>query len=159
MYVTGRAMKKGLFLGAGFSYDLGMPLASELTETFLNMFTPRDVGALGLILSSKEPFGKDRPINKQAITAGLNLLLEYKEQNTKNYEALLADLESLKGIENPIQSDRDSSHFLFGIFTGSSTSSSACTNKLLTKSSMGAILAGFAILKICFQTKKLGCFR
>src|SRR5215469_15795565 len=118
MYVTGRAMKKGLFLGAGFSYDLGMPLASELTETFLNMFTPRDVGALGLILSSKEPFGKDRPINKQAITAGLNLLLEYKEQNTKNYEALLADLESLKGIENPIQSDRDSSHFLFGIFYG-----------------------------------------
>ena len=108
-------MKKGLLLGAGFSYDLGMPLASELTEMFLSIFTPRDVVRMGAILSAKEPFSKDRPINKKAITAGLNLLLDYKKQNGKNYEALLADLENLKGIENPTQSDRDSSHFLFGI--------------------------------------------
>lgn len=32
-------MKNGLLLGAGFSYDLGMPLTFELTEVFLNLFT------------------------------------------------------------------------------------------------------------------------
>ena len=31
-------MKKSLLLGAGFSYDFGMPLAAELTAVFLGLF-------------------------------------------------------------------------------------------------------------------------
>ncbi len=106
-------MKKGLLLGAGFSYDLGMPLAFELTELFLGLFNPATVRALGRGLSRQQPFGKERPINTNAIHSGLNLILDYKNKNGTNYEALLADLQNSAGISTPSQSDRDSYHFLF----------------------------------------------
>jgi hypothetical protein len=106
-------MKKGLLLGAGFSYDLGMPLAAELTELFLGLFNPAAVHALGKRLSIQKPFSKDRPINANAIQSGLNLILDYKNKKGTNYEALLADLQNLAGISAPNQSDRDSYHFLF----------------------------------------------
>ena len=100
-------MKKGLLLGAGFSYDLGMPLAVELTELFLGLFNPAAVHSLGKLLSIQEPFSKDRPINAIAIQSGLNLILDYKNKNGTNYEALLAGLQSLAGISTPSQSDRE----------------------------------------------------
>jgi hypothetical protein len=106
-------VKKGLLLGAGFSYDLGMPLAFELTELFLGLFNSATIRALGRELSRQEPFGKERPINTNAIHLGLNLILDYKNKNGTNYEELLADLQSLAGISTPSQSDRDSYHFLF----------------------------------------------
>jgi hypothetical protein len=72
-------MKKGLLLGAG-SYDFGMPLAVELTELFLGLFNPPAVRALGKLLSIQEPFGKDRPINANAIHSGLDLIIDYKNK-------------------------------------------------------------------------------
>lgn len=32
-------MRKGLLLGAGFSYDLGMPLVKNLTKDFFSFFS------------------------------------------------------------------------------------------------------------------------
>jgi len=105
-------MRKGLLLGAGFSYDLGMPLAVEVTEIFLGIFSKRRAKSLGDLLSKNEPYGKDRPINKAAIHKGMDLLIEYKK-NGKNYEEFLARLEEFPWES---QSDRDSGHYLFSVF-------------------------------------------
>jgi hypothetical protein len=89
-------MKKGLLLGAGFSYDLGMPLSYELTDVFLGIYNDTNVKRLAAAMSVQQPYGKDRPINKNAITNGWDLLLDYKRNNGKNYEAFLAGLQSLR---------------------------------------------------------------
>lgn len=106
-------MKKGLLLGAGFSYDLGMPLASEITEVFFGMFPKRRVKRFGEILSQNDPYTKDRPINKKAIFQGIDLLLSYEGTN---YEKLLSNLQELGNAPGKTQSDRDSYLYLFGIF-------------------------------------------
>lgn len=74
-------MKKGLLLGAGFSYDLGMPLASELTAVFLGMFPKRRAERFGEMLAQKNPYSENRPINKETIHEGIELLLKYKGTN------------------------------------------------------------------------------
>jgi hypothetical protein len=106
-------MKKGLLLGAGFSYDLGMPLTSELTEVFLGMFPKMRAERFGEILSQNDPYTKDRPINRKAIFEGIDLLLRYEGAN---YEELLSNLQELGDTPGKNQSDRDSYHYLFGIF-------------------------------------------
>jgi hypothetical protein len=111
-------MRKGLLLGAGFSFDLGMPLTGELTDVFLSLFDERKIRKLAILLSAQKPYTPDRPINQNAITAGLNLLLDYKKNNGSNYEAFLASLQTHSGLTNPSQSDRDSYNFLFVIFYG-----------------------------------------
>jgi len=110
------SMKSGLLLGAGFSYDLGMPLTIELTEVFLNLFTYETVERLGSAMSLQSPFGNDRPINRNAIMSGLASLLEYKNSEGKNYEAFLGELQKRAGVSSPTQSDRDSYHYLFDYF-------------------------------------------
>lgn len=106
-------MKRGLLIGAGFSYDLGMPLAVEVTEVFLNIFNTKNARQFADVLASKEPFGKDRPINRTAIHEGMHLLLAYKQEDGRNYEEFLARLEALPW---KTQSDQDSRHYLFSIF-------------------------------------------
>jgi hypothetical protein len=109
-------MKKGLLLGAGFSFDRGMPLVGELTDVFLSLLDERKIRNLAVLLSAQSPYTPVRPINQNAITTGLNLLLDYKKNNGSNYEAFLAGLQS--GLTNHSQSDRDSYTFLFVIFYG-----------------------------------------
>jgi hypothetical protein len=109
-------VRKGLLLGAGFSYDFGMPLSVELTEIFLSLFNERNARRFGDILSSNEPYAKDRPINSSAIHEGINVLLAYKQENGSNYEELLAKVEALGDHPRKSQSDRDSYHYLFEVF-------------------------------------------
>jgi hypothetical protein len=109
-------MKNGLLLGAGFSYDLGMPLTIELTEVFLNLFTYEMVERLGSAASRLQPYGKDRPINRNAIMAGLASVLDYKNKGGKNYEAFLGELQNRAGFSSPTQSERDSYNYLFDYF-------------------------------------------
>lgn len=111
-------MKKGLLLGAGFSFDLGMPLVGELTDVFLSLFDERKIRNLAVLLSAQSPYTPDRSINQNTITTGLNLLLYYKKNNGSNYEAFLAGLQTHSGLTNPNQSDRDSYNFLFVVFYG-----------------------------------------
>lgn len=104
---------KTLLLGAGFSYDLGMPLSSELTEIFLrpfNWFTARTVARN---LAEKDPYSKGRPINQSAIQRAFGLLLDRKKQGCSNYEKLLEELEELHHAPRTRQTDRDSYHFVF----------------------------------------------
>ncbi len=107
-------MTQALLLGAGFSYDLGMPVARELTEVFLTLFDKRKLNRVAYYLSKAEPFGDDRPINIKAIEESFNLLLRYKESGKGNYEELLAQLQDLNDDPKKTRSDKDSYHFIFG---------------------------------------------
>jgi hypothetical protein len=108
-------MKIGLLLGAGFSYDLGMPIAKELTEVFLGLFNTKNTKSLVLALSDNQPYSADRPINKKAIAESLNLLLSYKSANGQNYEEFLSELQDLSENPSKTQSDKDSYHYVFDI--------------------------------------------
>ncbi|MDD2821328.1 MAG: hypothetical protein PHW29_08710 [Flavobacterium sp.] len=108
-------MKKGFLLGAGFSYDFGMPLAGELTEVFFGLFNKKNVQNLANRLAQNQPYNAERPINKKAILEGLTLLLKHKDDNQKNYEQFLADLQQLSQQPNKSLSDKDSYSYLFGL--------------------------------------------
>lgn len=109
-------VKKSLLLGAGFSYDFGMPLASELTDVFLGMFSKGSAKKLVKVLSANNPYGNERPINQRALSEAMEVLLNYKKQNGRNYEELLANIQALGDDYKKTQSDIDSYHYLFGIF-------------------------------------------
>ncbi|MDE1160630.1 MAG: hypothetical protein PW792_01655 [Acidobacteriaceae bacterium] len=109
-------MKNGLLIGAGFSYDLGMPLATELTEVFLNLFTEAFAKQMTLAMAACQPYGNNRPIAPKAIMAGWDLLIAYKRQGDKNYEQFLAELQHRAHFGSPTQPERDSYNFLFDYF-------------------------------------------
>lgn len=107
-------MKNGLLLGAGFSFDLGMPLTSELTDDFLSIFRRDNEKKTVAALSKASPFSPERPINDKAIAAGINLLLQYKEKGCRNYEEIIGAIQKGEGLAKPTSlSDTDSYHFLF----------------------------------------------
>lgn len=108
-------MKTGILLGAGFSYDLGMPISRELTEIFLNLFNTRNTRSLIVGMANHQPFTADRPINKAAITEVFDLLLAYKEKKGENYEELFSQIQALSEDYAKSQSDRDSYHYTFGL--------------------------------------------
>lgn len=110
-------MKTALLLGAGFSYDLGMPISSELTEVFFDMFNKANTTNLAATMSRHQPFGDDRPINSNAIEEVFSLLLQYKKDKGTNYEEFLMKIQegSERYTDNHSQSDRDSYHFVFGV--------------------------------------------
>ncbi|MBD9439411.1 hypothetical protein [Pseudomonas sp. PDM04] len=110
------AVKKGLLLGAGFSYDFGMPIATELTEVFLGLFTKESANHFVGLLAHNSPYGEDHPINMEALKRGMELLLTYKSAGGRNYEELLSNIQSAAKDYNSPQTDRDTYHYLFGVF-------------------------------------------
>ncbi len=109
-------MNKGLLLGAGFSYDLGMPLSVEFTEVFLGIFNKENVKSLATALAKNDPYSKGRPINKEAIFNGFDLLLEYKKNKGNNYEEFLQTIQDKQNDLGSSQSDKDSYNYLFSVF-------------------------------------------
>ena len=107
--------KIGLLLGAGFSYDLGMPLAKELTEVLLAPFSERGVKNLVRAMCLGRPNGPDRPPNERALSECFDVLLSYKSSNGQNYEAMLSRLEELAGSHVGSQSDRDSARYVLAM--------------------------------------------
>jgi hypothetical protein len=108
-------MKTGLLLGAGFSYDFGMPIARELTEVFLGLFNRVNTKRAIVQMASQQPFSAERPVNKAAIEEAFSLLLTHKEKNGFNYEELLSQIQALAENYNKSQSDRDSYHYVFSL--------------------------------------------
>lgn len=111
-------MKRGFLLGAGFTYDLGMPLVGELTDVLLAMFTKQSARQLADMLSRQKPYSDDRPINHAAIQEAFRILIDYKSRNGRNYEELLKEIELAPYAHGRSQSDRDSFHYVFGILYG-----------------------------------------
>lgn len=110
--MSSRPRKIGLLLGAGFSYDLGMPLAQELTDVLLGPVTPHAAQELARAMARVRPYGADRPPNEQALSECFDVLLAYKAAHGANYEAMLAQVEGLARRPDGSQSDRDSAHYL-----------------------------------------------
>ncbi|OCC28059.1 Uncharacterized protein GNX_2970 [Leptospira interrogans serovar Canicola] len=73
-------MKVAFLLGAGFSYDLGMPLGIDLTNYFLNLFSGIDESQLIEVLLSLE---EEVPFSKRAISKGIKLLYHHKKRKSK----------------------------------------------------------------------------
>jgi hypothetical protein len=109
-------MKKGLLLGAGFSYDLGMPLASELTEVFFHIVKENNIKLTASKLAEHNPYGDDRPINEKALLEALELMIKYKKNNETNYEAFLTDFFKVGQHHIKSLSDKDSFSYLLSIF-------------------------------------------
>lgn len=105
--------KRALLIGAGFSYDLGMPLASGFTEDLFYFLTPERLSRYLKIWREADPYGPGRPIDPLAIDEVLDIYRCYREDG-KNYE------EFLKGIQNEYhsagatQARQDSFHYVFG---------------------------------------------
>ena len=95
-------MKIGLLLGAGFSYDLGMPIAKELTEVFLGLFNTKNTKSLVLALSDNQPYSADRPINKKAIAESLTIILQISKRTKLRRIPLRAARSQRKPKQNPI---------------------------------------------------------
>ncbi|RXI27660.1 hypothetical protein [Aliarcobacter trophiarum] len=109
-------MKKGLLLGAGFSYDLGMPLASELTEIFLSLFNKDSIFIYARFLSEHKPYGEERPINFNAILEGLFEVIKFKQEKCNNYEEILSTIQNLGKNHQRTLSDKDSYAYLNSLF-------------------------------------------
>jgi hypothetical protein len=108
-------LKKGLLLGAGFSYDLGMPLASELTEIFLSLFNKVNIFLYAKFLSEGKPYGEERPINLNAILEGLSVIIKFKQEKCNNYEKIISTIQNLSKNHKKTLSDTDSYSYLNSI--------------------------------------------
>jgi len=106
--------KKTLLLGAGFSYELGMPLANDLSKDFYYKFNPYTMIRFLNILKRNEPYGKDRPINKDILDK-VGLLYSQYYRNCTNYEKMILEFESLKDQFTTNISISDTYHYYIGV--------------------------------------------
>ena len=74
----------GLFLGAGASYEIGMPLVQELTEEIYNWLTPDKFRSLNLSWRSQGGGYQDRILDD---------LISVLQRSDQHYESLLGYLE------------------------------------------------------------------
>lgn len=110
-------MTQCYLLAAGFSYQFGMPLASDLTEVFLSIFDKEYITLLADGLSKTFPYGEEYPLSRDALFEAFELLLSYKEKNEQNYELII---NAVKNLTKPStsQSERHSYEYVFGILYG-----------------------------------------
>jgi len=109
-------VKKALLIGAGFSYDLGMPLANGLTKDLFHFLTPDRMNKYIKIWKSAEPYGTDRPIDPRVIDEVLEIYLSYRNKEDSNYEEFLKEVQNEHRKLGASQMRRDTLHFVFGKF-------------------------------------------
>ena len=88
-------MARGLLLGAGFSYDLGMPLASEFSDALFSRFNLAEMTALINGMRDHRPYGDDKPLSKVTIDKMLEIVTDFYHSDKNNYEQLFADIENM----------------------------------------------------------------
>ena len=108
-------MSRGLLLGAGFSYDLGMPLVQGLTKDFFYFLTKERIKSFVELWKMTDPYGEGRPIDKNAIEEIIGIIEEFRN-NGSNYEDFLKELQRRTKILGSKQSYIDSYHYLYGKF-------------------------------------------
>jgi hypothetical protein len=104
--------KKALLLGAGFSYDLGMPLVTGLTQDFFHFLTPSRMHEYLEIWKIANPFGDERPINSSEMDEVLDIYQQYFDNREKNYEEFLKEIQDRSNELGANQTRVDTMHFL-----------------------------------------------
>jgi hypothetical protein len=104
--------KRALLLGAGFSYDLGMPLVTGLTQDFFHVLHPSRVHKYLDIWKRANPFGSDRPIDPKELDEVLNIYQSYYNNREKNYEEFLKEIQELSNELGANQTRRDTMSFV-----------------------------------------------
>lgn len=111
-------MKNVFLFGAGFSYQFGMPLASDLTKIFLSLFNEKNISVLINGLSSQKPYGEEYPISKDALKRAFDILLKYKnDPECNNYELVISEIYQLTK-EYKYREDSNSYHLVYGYLYG-----------------------------------------
>lgn len=93
----GVKMAKGLLLGAGFSFDLGMPLASEFSDTLFSYFDLQKMTDLINNMRDHLPYGNNRPLCSTTLDKVIEIVKCFYRSDNRNYEKLFADIEQLRG--------------------------------------------------------------
>lgn len=86
-------MKRGLLLGAGFSYDLGMPLAREYTEMLFRFLSEKKMRSILEVARTWKPYGEDRPLALEAIDQIGRIHQKFIASKSSNYEEFFKLLE------------------------------------------------------------------
>lgn len=88
-------MAKGLLLGAGFSYDSGMPLANEFSDALFDCFDLEKMTKLIDDVRDRRPYGNDIPLCNKTLDKILETVETFYQSDKSNYEKLFADIENL----------------------------------------------------------------
>lgn len=89
-------MAKGLLLGAGFSFDLGMPLASEFSDTLFSFLNSFKIENLINNMRGHRPYCNDRTLCDITLNQLLDIYNDFLNSENKNYEELFRIVESLQ---------------------------------------------------------------
>lgn len=102
--------KKTLLLGAGFSYELGLPLSMCLTKDFYSYLNPKKITSLIDQLKMNQPYGDNRPIDKEAFKTILEIFTA-KAKKKLGYEALISVFENELSTPITTQPTKDTYHY------------------------------------------------
>jgi hypothetical protein len=108
--------RKALLIGAGFSYDLGMPLAKGFTKDLFHYLSPDKIRYFMEIWKKSNPYGKGRSIDPSVMDEVLEMFMTHKSNEEANYEGFLKEIQMLHNKPGTTQSRRDTLHFAFGRF-------------------------------------------
>lgn len=104
-------MAKGLLLGAGFSFDLGMPLASEFSDTLFSFFTAEKMSHIINNLRGHKPYSNNRTLCDTTLSKFIEIYNEFLKSNNTNYEELFRIIEDLPLASTVAQETR---HYFLG---------------------------------------------
>ena len=104
-------MAVGLLLGAGFSYDLGMPLASEFTKPVFDFLNTDRMKVFVDGMKNASPYGDDSPMDKKIFNDFYTIYQEFMEEHISDYEVLFHRIEALSLHDNEKNRAR---HFFLG---------------------------------------------
>ena len=105
--------KRALLIGAGFSYDLGMPLTNDLTKDLFYYFNDKRIKILLNTLKDNNPYGSDRPINKKSFEIIYKIYSEHCKG--ANYEDFLKEIQEQYNDYTKKQDEKDTFHYFFGV--------------------------------------------
>jgi len=109
--------KRALLLGAGFSHDLGMPLAAGFTKDFFYFLNPdRMEKYIIRIWKTADPYGADRPIDPKTMDEVLGIYKQFYDSSDGNYESFLKTIQDRYHELGAKQDRRDTLHYVFGKF-------------------------------------------
>ena len=87
---TEAILTKAILIGAGFSCDLGMPSAAELSKIFFKIFNYESIkNHLIPNIENSKPYGNDTTLSKDAF---LDIIKIFKNNTETNYENLIKQI-------------------------------------------------------------------